>query len=94
MMRSPALISRFTGSPIVPCAILMDGKGRYEPLTADPLCPPEGRMGDDAVARRTMQSLAGVFEGWIGDHPDQWFNFYPYWGSGEPTWADRRAGPG
>jgi KDO2-lipid IV(A) lauroyltransferase len=83
MMRSPALVSRFTGSPIVPCAIMMDGKGRYESVTAEPLYPPEGRLGDDEVARLTMQALARVFEGWIAEHPDQWFNFYPYWGNGE-----------
>lgn len=83
MMRSPALVSRFTGSPIVPCAIMMDGRGRYESVTADPLYPPQGRVSDDEVARRMMQSLARVFEGWIADHPDQWFNFYRYWGNGE-----------
>jgi KDO2-lipid IV(A) lauroyltransferase len=83
MMRSPALVSRFTGSPIVPCAIMMDGEGRYESVTAEPLTPPEGKMGDDEVARQTMQALARVFEGWIREHPDQWFNFFPYWGNGD-----------
>jgi len=79
MMRSPALISRFTGTPIVPCAIMMDGKGRYESVTAEPLMPPPGSASDEGYARQTIQALARVLEGWIGEHPDQWFNFYPYW---------------
>lgn len=83
MMRSPALISRFTDTPIVPCAIMMDGKGRYESVTADPLMPLPGHVNDEECARQTIQALARVLEGWIGEHPDQWFNFYPYWGNGE-----------
>jgi KDO2-lipid IV(A) lauroyltransferase len=79
LMRSPALISRFTGTAIVPCAIMMDGNGRYESVTAEPLVPPPGQVTDEDCARETMQELARVFEDWIGDHPDQWFNFYPYW---------------
>jgi KDO2-lipid IV(A) lauroyltransferase len=80
LLRSPALISRFAGTPIVPCAILMDGAGRYQALTTTPLEPPAGPVSDEECARETMQALARVFEGWIREHPDQWFNFYPYWG--------------
>ena len=41
--------------------------------------PLPGSVGDEECARETTQALARVFEGWIGNHPDQWFNFYPYW---------------
>jgi len=84
MMRSPALVSRFADTPIVPCAILMDGAGRYQSLAAEPLMPSDGSVSDEECARETTQSLARVFEGWISDHPDQWFNFFPYWDNGEP----------
>ena len=83
MMRSPALVSRFTNTPIVPCAIMMDGEGRYESVTSDPLMPLPGRINDEECARQTIQKLARVFEGWISEYPDQWFNFYPYWGNGD-----------
>lgn len=79
MVRSPALISRFSGAPIMPCAVLMDGNGRYQALVSDAVEPPGPEESEAESSRRMIQALAGRFEAWIRDHPDQWFNFYPYW---------------
>ncbi|MEP6995443.1 MAG: lysophospholipid acyltransferase family protein, partial [Acidobacteriota bacterium] len=78
-LRSPALLARFCGCPIVPGFFLRNADGSYfnvwgEPLFADPQASPD----EDAV--RLMSRVASDLEGVIRAHPTQWFNFYGFWG--------------
>lgn len=75
--RSPAMMSHLTGAPIVPAAFVRCGDGRFRSLSAEPLFPSERR--DAEAVHETAQKIACAFEGFVRQHPDQWFNFYPYW---------------
>ncbi len=77
-LRSPALLARFCGCPIVPGFFLRNADGSYfnvwgEPLSADPSLSP------DADAVRIMTRVAADLEGVVRRHPTQWFNFYRFW---------------
>ena len=78
-LRSPALLARFCGCPILPGFFLRRDDGAYynvwgKLLDADPALSPE----EDAL--RLMASVAGDLESVIRAHPTQWFNFYRFWG--------------
>lgn len=78
-LRSPALLARFCGCPVLPGFFLRRPDGVYynvwgEPLDADPATSPE----EDAA--RMMGRVAADLERVIREHPTQWFNFYRFWG--------------
>ncbi len=78
-LRSPALLARFCGCPILPGFFVRRPDGAYynvwgELLDADPTLPPE------ADAARLMGRIASDLERVIRAHPTQWFNFYRFWG--------------
>ena len=78
-LRSPALLARFCGCPVLPGFFLRRPDGAYYnvwgvPLDADPKLSPE----EDAV--RMMSRVAADLERVVREHPAQWFNFYRYWG--------------
>jgi KDO2-lipid IV(A) lauroyltransferase len=82
-LRSPALLARFCGCPILPGFFLRRPNGAYynvwgEPLDADPNLSPE----EDSF--RLMSRVAADLERVVRDHPTQWFNFYRYWGDEAP----------
>ena len=77
-LRSPALLARFCGCPVLPGFFLREADGSYfnvwgEPLQADPSLSPE----EDAV--RIMSRVASDLESVVRSHPAQWFNFYRVW---------------
>jgi KDO2-lipid IV(A) lauroyltransferase len=77
-LRSPALLARFCGRPILPGFFLRAVDGSYfnvwgEPLWPDPSLSPE----DDAT--RLMTRVAANLESVVRVHPTQWFNFYRFW---------------
>jgi KDO2-lipid IV(A) lauroyltransferase len=77
-LRSPALLARFCGCPILPGFFLRNGDGSYfniwgEPLSADP------KLSPDEDARRILSRFAADLEDVIRRHPTQWFNFYRFW---------------
>ncbi|HTO87589.1 MAG TPA: lysophospholipid acyltransferase family protein [Thermoanaerobaculia bacterium] len=79
-LRSPALLARFCGCPILPGFFLRKSGGAYynvwgDPLEADPATSPE----EDA--RRVLSRIAADLEAVIRAHPTQWFNFYRFWES-------------
>jgi lauroyl/myristoyl acyltransferase len=78
-LRSPALLARFCGCPVLPGFLLRNPDGSYfnvwgEPVRADPSLSPD----EDAV--RILSRVAADLEGVIRRHPTQWFNFYRFWG--------------
>ena len=77
-LRSPALLARFCGCPILPGFFLRASDGSYfnvwgEPLRADSTLSP------DEDARRIMTRVAADLAQVIRAHPTQWFNFYRFW---------------
>jgi len=77
-LRSPALLARFCGCPIVPCFFLRNRNGGYRGVLGDPIAP-DASLPPDADARRMMTRVAAAVESAIRQEPAQWFNFYRYW---------------
>jgi KDO2-lipid IV(A) lauroyltransferase len=74
-----AHLSIATGAPVIPVFVVREGD-RYATLM-DEAIRFTGRRGDNpAVVREGMQQLAGVFERYIRRYPDQWYNFFDFWG--------------
>ena len=87
-LRSPALLARLCGCPLLPGFFLRNPDGTYfnvwgEPLSSDPDLSP------DEDAERVMTRVAADLESVIRRHPTQWFNFYKFWG--EDGTAEGRA---
>lgn len=83
-LRSPALLARFCGCPVLPGFFLRNSDGSYfnvwgEPLEADP------RLSPDEDATRIMARVAADLEAVIRAHPTQWFNFYRFWATPAPS---------
>jgi KDO2-lipid IV(A) lauroyltransferase len=77
-LRTPSLLARFCGCPILPGFFLRSADGSYynvwgEPLEADP------SLGPDEDAVRIMSRIAADLERVVRRHPTQWFNFYRFW---------------
>jgi KDO2-lipid IV(A) lauroyltransferase len=67
-----------TGAPILPVFVPLK-EGRYATLMDAPIRV-TGRPGKNAEAvREAMGRLARVFERYIRQHPEQWYNFYDFW---------------
>ena len=75
-LRTPAMLARHAGAPLVPVAIVRTGRSRYHLHTGDPIRVAGVREEAGLIA--AMQQVADFFEGFIRKHPDHWFNFYDY----------------
>jgi KDO2-lipid IV(A) lauroyltransferase len=77
-LRSPAMIAALTGAPILPSFMIRREDGRFsavcgETIRVDPSLPVE-----DGV-RNATQEFAAQLESRIREHPQLWYQFYPYW---------------
>ena len=77
-LRSPALLARFCGCPILPGFFLRAVDGSYfnvwgEPLRSNP------SLSAEEDATRLMTRVAADLERVVRAHPTQWFNFYRFW---------------
>jgi len=83
-LRSPALLARFCGCPILPGFFLRNPEGTYRSLFGEPIYADPG-LTPEEDARRMMSAVAATVERAVREEPLQWFNFYSFW---------RGAGPG
>lgn len=74
-----ATLAMATGAAVLPVfVILKDGK--YWGVIEEPIYfhSPSRKEREQGI-RQGMGELAQVFERYIKEYPDQWYNFYPYW---------------
>src|SRR6476661_7012337 len=89
-LRSPALLARFCGCPVLPGFFLRAPDGSYYNVWGEPISP-DVTLPPDEDARRIMTRVAADLEGVIRSHPTQWFNFYRFWnGDSEGPASDAR----
>jgi KDO2-lipid IV(A) lauroyltransferase len=69
-----------TGAVILPVFVILKEKMKYWGLIGQPI---PISLGDDKneTVRQGVQEIAKRFEEMISRYPDQWFNFFSYWGS-------------
>ena len=77
-LRSPALLARFCGCPVLPCFFLRNPGGSYRGLFGEPLLADRSLSPEDD-ARRIMTAVAAEVEKAVREEPAQWFNFFSYW---------------
>lgn len=75
-----AYLALATGAPVIPVFVPLEG-GRYATIMEEPVCFKGGRANRGNVIREGTEKLLRVFEQYISAYPDQWYNFFDYWGS-------------
>ncbi|OGP85605.1 MAG: hypothetical protein A2Z08_00405 [Deltaproteobacteria bacterium RBG_16_54_11] len=77
-----ATLAMATGAAVLPVFVVLKG-GKYWGIIERPIYfqSPSRKEREQAI-RQGMEELARVFERYIKEYPDQWYNFYPYWPSG------------
>jgi KDO2-lipid IV(A) lauroyltransferase len=72
----PFQLARLSGAPVVPVVTLRRGRRHYEIVLGEPRWVARDAAGD---AERALAETVGFFERTIREHPEQWFQFAPFW---------------
>lgn len=73
-----AYLSLASGAPVIPVFVPLEGD-RYATLMEEPIYFRGGHGQHAQAIRCGMQRLASVFERYIRQYPDQWYNFFDFW---------------
>lgn len=68
-----------TGAIIIPVFVILERKMKYWGIIGEPI-PIRMEGSKDESLRKGVQEIARRFEEMISRYPDQWFNFFRYWG--------------
>jgi KDO2-lipid IV(A) lauroyltransferase len=74
-----AYLSIATGAPVFPVFVPLEGM-RYATYMEEPIYFRGGHRDHGDAIRSGTQQLAKIFEKYIRKYPDQWYNFFDYWG--------------
>jgi lauroyl/myristoyl acyltransferase len=72
----PFELARLSGAPVVPVVTLRRGRRHYEIVLGEPRRVSRRVPGDAAQA---LRDTVAFFERTIREHPEQWFQFSPFW---------------
>jgi KDO2-lipid IV(A) lauroyltransferase len=72
----PFQLARLSGAPVVPVVTLRRGRRHYEIVLGEPRRVSRDVPGDAAQA---LRETVAFFERTIREHPEQWFQFSPFW---------------
>ena len=76
-----AVLAMMTGAPVLPVFVVMEKCWKYRGIIEAPIYfDGSERAKREGAIREGMQEIARVFEDYIRRYPDQWYNFYSYWG--------------
>jgi KDO2-lipid IV(A) lauroyltransferase len=78
-----AYLALATGAPIIPVFVPLEG-GRYATIMEEPIYLEGGHAMHQKAVREGVERVLRVFERYMRLYPDQWYNFFDYWG-GETT---------
>ncbi len=74
-----AYLSMATGAPVLPVFVVLENGGHYATLMDEPIFFKSGHGHHKEAIQQGMEKLAAVFERYIRDYPDQWYNFFDFW---------------
>ena len=77
-LRTPAVLARLSGAPMVPCFLERIGPGRYRTEVEPPIYVDPAVDRDVAIQQATQRFAAGL-ERRVRAHPEFWYQFYRYW---------------
>jgi KDO2-lipid IV(A) lauroyltransferase len=86
-----AYLSLASGAPVIPVFVPLEG-GAYATLMDGPIYFKGGHGEHGQAIRSGMERLAAVFERYIREYPDQWYNFFDFWGGDQSATETRRRG--
>ncbi len=75
-----AYLALASGAPVIPVFVLMEEKGRYATVMEEPIFFSGGHGEHGSAIRSGMKKLLAVFERYIREYPDQWYNLYDFFG--------------
>jgi lauroyl/myristoyl acyltransferase len=76
--RGPLRVAMASGATVLPAFIVRVPDGRYRAIVEAPLEIDAGRDRDAALSRN-LQRYVAILERYVGEYPDQWYCFYPFW---------------
>lgn len=74
-----AYLALASGAPVIPVFVVLE-QGRYATIMEEPIFFRAGRGEHAEAIRAGMEKLLAVFERYIRAYPDQWYNYYDFWG--------------
>jgi KDO2-lipid IV(A) lauroyltransferase len=76
--RGPLRVAMATDATVLPAFIVRVPDGRYRAILEEPL--PIERGGDrDQALRLNLERYVAILERYVGQYPEQWYCFYPFW---------------
>lgn len=75
----PAYLSLASGAPVIPVFVPLED-GMYATLMEEAIYFRGGHGQHNEAVRSGMERLVAVFERAISQYPDQWYNFYDFFG--------------
>lgn len=76
-----AHLSLATGAPVIPVFVVLEDGGCYATLMEEPIFFSGSHGRNREAVLEGMTRLAAVFENYIRQYPDQWYNFFDFWNS-------------
>lgn len=77
-----AYLALASGAPVIP-VFVPRVEGRYDTIMEESIFFKGGHGEHQEAIRSGTERLLWVFERYIRAYPDQWYNFFDYWGVGE-----------
>ena len=74
-----AYLAMASGAPVIPVFVPLEGR-RYAAVMEEPIFFRAERDQRERAIREGTQAILRVFERYIRAYPDQWYNFFDYWG--------------
>lgn len=89
----PAHLAFASGAPIVPVSVVLE-RGRYATRVGEPIYLRRDEGSRDEVVAQGTQRMAEAFTGTLRRYPDQWYNFFDFWGDDALAGGTPPAAPG
>ncbi len=77
-----AYLAMATGAPVIPVFVPLFPDGWYATLMDEPIFFTGTHRKRSEAIHTGMQQLGRVFEKYIRQYPDQWYNFFDFWKKG------------
>jgi lauroyl/myristoyl acyltransferase len=81
-LRSPAMIGRLSGAPLLPAFMIRQADGRFQAWMGDPIFVDAAKPTENSI-RTATQAVASQLETQVAALPHLWYQFYPYWTRGD-----------